>query len=368
MQEEQRGAAMRPAQPIPLGHLWFTAHQDCRHTSDPETIMKISRRALLASLAALSAMSMPAVGQPQDADSYPNKMVRIVVPFTSGGGTSNAARFLADKLAAKWGQPVIIDNRPGGNTVIGSSMVAKSEADGYTLLFANTSHTINPSVMPSLPYDTLRDFAPVCTVLVNRFVLLTHPSMPARDIRELVQQVRADPDTYNLPTVGATGVGRLAGESLTQLMGVKLQNIPYKGTSDLATNLMGGQLKFALEIPGFYLPHIKSGKLHALAVSGDTRMPSLPDVPTLKEVGFGAFDTQSWYGLLAPAGTPEPVIEKIAADVTEIVQSPDFATYLETIQSEPMVNTPEGFAALIDQEIPKYREQAKLANIAVEPK
>lgn len=329
--------------------------------------MKILRNAILACITSLSMTSLPAWADSASATNYPDKLVRIVVPFTSGGGTSNAARFLADKLSAQWGQPVIIDNRPGGNTVIGSSVVAKSDADGYTLLFANTSHTINPSVMPNLPYNTVADFTPICTILVNRFVLLTHPSMPAKTMDEFVTLIKADPENYNLPTVGATGVGRLANESLMRLIGVKLQNIPYKGTSDLATNLMGGQLKFALEIPGFYLPHIQSGKLNALAVSGDTPLPSLPQVPTLKQAGFEAFDTQSWYGLLAPAGTPAPIVEKIARDVRGIIESPEFVSYLATIQSDPLISTPAEFSRLIDQEIGKYRKQAELAGIAIAP-
>lgn len=329
--------------------------------------MKSLRKAVFAALAMLGMASTAALAGPDDASGYPDKLVRIVVPFSPGGGTSNAARFLADKLAAKWAEAVIIDNRPGGNMVIGSSIVAKAEPDGHTLLFANTSHTINPSVMPKMPYDAVRDFTPVCTVLVNRFMLLSHPDLGAKSFDEFIKVVKADPESHNLPTVGATGVGRLASESLMRLIGVKLQNIPYKGTSDLASNLVGGELKFALEIPGFYLPHIESGKLNVLAVSGDTRLPSMPSVPTFAEAGFEEFDTQSWYGLLAPAGTPAPIVEKIAADVREIVESPDFGQYLETIQSEAMVSSPAEFAALIEREIPKYRQSAKQAGIAVEP-
>ncbi|MDX3906360.1 MAG: tripartite tricarboxylate transporter substrate binding protein [Pigmentiphaga sp.] len=326
--------------------------------------MKILHAAMLLPLATVSMM---AAGQASADAGYPNKMVRIVVPFTSGGGTSNTARFLADKLSAKWRQPVIVDNRPGGNTVIGSNIVAKAEPDGYTLLFANTSHTINPSVMPKLPYDTVRDFTPVCTVLINRFVLLTHPSMKANDLDEFIAKLRADPDAYNLPTVGAAGIGRLANESLMRAIGVKLQNIPYKGTSDLATNLMGGQLKFALEIPGFYLPHIKSGKLKALAVSGETRLSSLPDVPTFAEKGLRNFDTQSWYGLLAPAGTPDAIVNKIAADVRAIVASDEFAGYLDSIQSEAFASSPAQFADFIQREMKKNRETAEQAGITAEP-
>ena len=328
--------------------------------------MKILHKALVAAIAAFG-LTATAAANTNDASSFPSKMVRIVVPFSAGGGTSNAARLLADKLAAKWGQPVIVDNRPGGNTVIGSSLVAKAESDGYTLLFANTSHTINPSVMPNLPYEAERDFTPITTIMVNRFVLLTHPSVGANNLQEFAQLLKRDPDAYNLPTVGATGVGRLAGETLMRLIGVKLQNVPYKGTSDLATNLVGGQLQFALEIPGFYLPHLKSGKLKALAVSGDTRLPSMPDVPTFAETGLGKFDTRSWYGLLAPAGTPAAVVEKIAADVRAAVESQEFAAYLDSIQSEPLITSPAEFTALIKGEISKYREATTQIGITAKP-
>lgn len=329
--------------------------------------MKVLSSEMLAALASLGMSAVTVSAHAGDAAGYPDKLVRIVVPFSAGGGTSNAARFLAEKLAVKWRHPVIIDNRPGGNTVIGASIVAKAAPDGYTLLFANTSFTINPAVIPALPYDSVRDFAPIGTVLVNRFVLFTHPSMKAKNLEEFAALLKADPDAYNLPTVGAAGVGRLASESLMRLIGVKLQNIPYKGTSDLATNLMGGQLKFALEIPGFYLPHVKSGKLNALAVSGNARMPSLPDVPTFAEKGYGAFDTQSWYGLLAPAGTPEAVVGKIAADVRQIVESAEFGKYLDSIQSEPFVNSPAEFSRLIKREIKKYHETVMQAGITAEP-
>jgi tripartite-type tricarboxylate transporter receptor subunit TctC len=327
--------------------------------------MKVLHKALLP-FAALGLFTVTQADA-RAADAFPGKLVRIVVPFTSGGGTSNTARFLADKLAAKWGHPVIIDNRPGANTVIGSSIVAKAEPDGYTLLFANTSHTINPALMAKMPYDAQRDFKPITTVLVNRFVLLTHPSLPAKDLDQFAALLRADPNAYNLPTVGAAGVGRVANESLMRALNVKLQNVPYKGTSDLATNLMGGQLKFALEIPGFYLPHIKSGKLNVLAVSGQKRLPSLPDVPTFAEKGLADFTTQSWYGLLAPAATPTPIVNKIATDVREIVTSAEFATYLDTIQSEPFASTPSEFAEFIKQELKKNRDTVVQAGITAEP-
>jgi tripartite-type tricarboxylate transporter receptor subunit TctC len=221
--------------------------------------------------------------------------------------------------------------------------------------------------MAKMPYDAQRDFKPITTVLVNRFVLLTHPSLPAKDLDQFAALLRADPNAYNLPTVGAAGVGRVANESLMRALNVKLQNVPYKGTSDLATNLMGGQLKFALEIPGFYLPHIKSGKLNVLAVSGQKRLPSLPDVPTFAEKGLADFTTQSWYGLLAPAATPTPIVNKIATDVREIVTSAEFATYLDTIQSEPFASTPSEFAEFIKQELKKNRDTVVQAGITAEP-
>jgi tripartite-type tricarboxylate transporter receptor subunit TctC len=297
------------------------------------------------------------------ATDYPNKPIRIVVPFATGGGTSNAARLIGEKLTERWGQPVVIENRPGGNTVIGAALVSKSPADGYTLFFGNTSFAINPGLMPKLPYDSARDFAPVASLVVNNFVMLAHPSVPARNLQELIKLIKANPNDYPYPTVGGAGIGRLASEIFIQRIGVQLVNIPYKGTSQLATDLMGGQVKYAIEIPAVYLPLIKTGKVRALAVTGKQRLASLPDVPTFAEAGIPDFNVQSWYGLLAPAATPRPIIEKLSATIQEILKSPDVRQRLEAIEAEPLIGGPTEFGALIKSETERFAKVIKDAKI-----
>lgn len=312
----------------------------------------------LAAAAAGLLLSIPAA-----ATDYPQKPIRIVVPFATGGGTSNAARLIGEKLTERWGQPVVIDNRPGGNTVIGAELVAKAPADGYTLFFANTSFAINPGLMSKLPYDPARDFTPVAPLLVNNFVMLAHPSVPARNLQELIKLIKAKPQDYPYPTVGGAGIGRMASEMFNGRIGVQLVNIPYKGTSQLATDLLGGQLKYAIEIPAVYIPQVKAGKLRALAVTGTRRLASLPDVPTFAEAGLSDFNAQSWYGLLAPAGTPRPVIDKLNATIQDILKSPDVRQRLEAIEAEPLLAGPDEFGALIKKETERFAKVIKDAKI-----
>lgn len=297
------------------------------------------------------------------ATDYPNKPIRIVVPFATGGGTSNAARLIGEKLTERWGQPVLIDNRPGGNTVIGADHVAKSSADGYTLFFANSSFAINPGLMPKLPYDSARDFTPVASLLVNNFVMLVHPSVPARNLAELIRAIKAKPEDYPYPSVGAAGIGRLASEMFNARIGEQLVNIPYKGTSQLATDLLGGQVKYSIEIPAVYIPHVKAGKLRAVAVTGTQRLASLPDVPTFAEAGMPNFNIQSWYGLLAPAGTPRPIVEKLSAAIQDILKSPDVLRRLEAIEAVPLIGGPAEFGALIKKDTESFAKIIKEAKI-----
>jgi tripartite-type tricarboxylate transporter receptor subunit TctC len=294
---------------------------------------------------------------------FPNKPIRIIVPFATGGGTSNAARLVGEKMTEKWGKPVIIENRPGGNTVIGAELVAKSPADGYTLFFANTSLAINPSLMAKLPYDTNRDFTPVTPLLVNPFVLLVHPSVPASNLQEFIKLVRANPENWPMPTVGAAGIGRVTGEIFNEQIKVKLTNIPYKGTSQLATDLLGGQIKHAIEIPGVYIPHIKAGKLKALAVTGNKRLAALPDVPTFAEAGMPDFNSSSWYGLMAPAGTPPATIQTLSSAIQQFMQSDDVKQKLSLIEAEPLIGGPSDFGALIKKETDRFSKVIRAARI-----
>lgn len=321
------------------------------------------KKTMLGTLSLAAAAAGLLLSPPAQANDYPTKPIRIVVPFATGGGTSNAARLIGEKLTERWGQPVVIDNRPGGNTVIGAENVAKSPADGYTLFFANSSFAINPGLMPKLPYDSARDFTPVASLLVNNFVMLAHPSVPARNLAELIKLIKAKPDDYPYPTVGAAGIGRLASEMFNARIGARPVNIPYKGTSQLATDLMGGQVKYAIEIPAVYIPHVQAGKLRALAVTGTQRLASLPDVPTFAEAGMPDFNMQSWYGLLAPAGTPRPIIDKLSAAIQEILKTPDVQKRFEAIEAEPLMGGPAEFGALIKKDTERFARIIKEAKI-----
>lgn len=321
------------------------------------------KKTMLGTLSLAAAAAGLMLSTPAQATDYPTKPIRIVVPFATGGGTSNAARLIGEKLTERWGQPVVIDNRPGGNTVIGAEHVAKSPADGYTLFFANSSFAINPGLMPKLPYDSARDFAPVATLLVNNFVMLTHPSVPARNLADLIKIIKAKPDDYPYPTVGAAGIGRLASEMFNGRIGVQTVNIPYKGTSQLATDLMGGQVKYAIEIPAVYIPQVKAGKVRALAVTGTQRLASLPDVPTFAEAGMPDFNMQSWYGLMAPAGTPRPIIDKLSTAIQEILKTPDVQKRFEAIEAEPLIGGPAEFGALIKKDTERFAKIIKEAKI-----
>ncbi|MDO9434950.1 tripartite tricarboxylate transporter substrate binding protein [Hydrogenophaga sp.] len=321
------------------------------------------KKSMLGTLTLAAAAAGLLLSTPAQADDYPNKPIRIVVPFATGGGTSNAARLIGEKLTERWGQPVVIDNRPGGNTVIGAENVAKSPADGYTLFFANSSFAINPGLMPKLPYDSARDFTPVASLLVNNFVMLAHPSVPARNLAELIKLIKAKPDDYPYPTVGAAGIGRLASEMFNTRIGAHPVNIPYKGTSQLATDLMGGQVKYAIEIPAVYIPQVKAGKVRALAVTGTQRLASLPDVPTFAEAGMPDFNMQSWYGLLAPAGTPRPIIDKLSTAIQEILKTSDVQKRFEAIEAEPLMGGPAEFGALIKKDTERFARIIKEAKI-----
>jgi tripartite-type tricarboxylate transporter receptor subunit TctC len=305
---------------------------------------------------------LPAPAAAQAAN-YPEKTIRIIVPFVAGGGSSNAARMIGEKLAERWGKPVVIDHRPGGNTVIASEAVARAAPDGHSLLYANSSFTINPQLMAKLPYDSTKDFTPVSGVLSNASILLVHPSVPANTLAEFRALLRQHPTDFPFPSVGTAGIGRVAGEVFNGLVGVSLVNVPYKGTAQLATDLVAGQVKFAIEIPGVYIPHVKAGRLKALAVTGKTRLPSLPDVPTFAEAGMPEFDLQSWNGLFATGGTPPEVVNKIAAAVQDILRSPDVRARLAAVESEPMLAGPAEFGALIRAETERFGKVIKAAKI-----
>ena len=300
---------------------------------------------------------------------YPNKTVRVIVPYAAGGsGTNILARFVSQRLAESWGQSVIVDNRPGGNTVIASEALAKSPPDGYTLLVAAMDHVIVPQLQ-STPYDPIKDFAPVATIAISEFVLAINPSVPANNLQEFIALAKSKPGQLNYASSATGGSAHLAAEFFSMRAGVKMQHVPYKGGAPAITDLIGGQVQALFNTASGVAPHINAGRLRGLAISGDTRLTTmLPQVPSFTEVGMPDFDVKLWYGILAPAGTPRAIINKVSADVARSLTGPDPEIQGKLISQglQPFISTPEQFAALLKADLAKFGEIIKTANIKIE--
>src|SRR3990172_7465398 len=296
---------------------------------------------------------------------YPTKPIRIISPYPPGGTTDILARLVGPKLTESWGQQGNVDNPPRGHTIIGSEAMVKSPPDGHTLLSILTSHVIVPNLAPT-PYDAVRDFAAVATIAGTQLVLVVHPSVPARNLQELIALAKAKPGQINYGSGGSGTVTHLAGEFFNIQAGIKTQHIPYKGSAQALTDVMGGQVHMYFSPPIVAIPHIKSGRLKAIAISGDTRLSALPELPTAVESGLKDFVVNIWYGLLAPAATPRPIIDKLGAEVAKVLAMPDIREKLLSQGMEPFISTPDQFAALIKADLAKFTSIIKTANIKLE--
>ena len=297
------------------------------------------------------------------AQPFPSKAVRLVVPFPAGGSTDIISRTLGQKLSEMWGQPVVIDNRPGGSTIIASDVVAKSAPNGYTLLVATAPFATVPSLIDKLPYDPAKDFEPITLINTTPLVVVVNPSVRAKSIQELIALARARPGALNFGSAGAGGSNHLAGELFNVMAGVRIVHIPYKGNAPALTDLLGGHVDLVFNGITSALPLIKAGKLRALAVTSLTRSGALPDIPTLDEVGVKGFQAVAWNGLSAPARTPKDVIRKINADVLKVIRSPELVERLTAEGSDPVGDSPEQFAAFLREETAKWNKVIKFANI-----
>lgn len=297
---------------------------------------------------------------------YPNKPIRIIVAFPPGGGIDIVARLVGQKLAESWGQQVLVENRPGGSTVIGTEALLKSAPDGHTLLAMSSSHVTNPHLIPKLPYDAIKDFAPVTTLINTAFVLAINPSVPANNLREFIALAKSKPGQLNYSSAGNASAPHLAGELLNITAGIKLQHVPYKGGVPAVNDLLGGLVQLTIQPPIFVLSHVKAGKLKALAISGNARFSALPDVPTFAEAGLPGYDMNAWFGLLAPAGTPKAVIDKLSAEIARILVLPDIKEKLLGQGLEPFISTPEQLAALMKSDLVKYGKLIRAANIKLD--
>ena len=299
------------------------------------------------------------------AQSYPVKPVRIIVPFAPGGSNDILARVIGQKLTDAWGQQVIAENRPGGGTVIGTEVVAKSAPDGYTLLMVSPSHSTNPTLVKKLPYDTFRDLAPIILLAHSSNVLLSHPSLPARSAKELIALARSRPEQITFASGGNGTSTHLAGELLTQRAGVKMVHVPYKGAAPALLALLGGQVTwiFSNAIPS--VPHLKAGRLRALGVTGAKRNPALPDVPTLSDTLPG-FEVYSWYGVAAQGATPRDLVARINRDIARILETSDMRSRIAAEGAEVRGGSPEEFTAFLRAEIDKWAVVIRKAGIALE--
>jgi len=296
---------------------------------------------------------------------YPSKPIRFITPYPAAGGNDILARLIGQKLTESWGQQVVVEDRPGGNTVIGTEAVAKSPPDGYTIIMTTSSHVIMPSLL-HLPYDPIKDFAAVATVAGTELMLVIHPSVPAKNLQEFIALAKAKPGVLSYGTGGSGNPNHLAAVLLEILAGIKMQHVPYRGAAPIIADLMGGQVQLSFLSLINVESQIKSGRLKAIAVSGDKRMSALPQVPTFTEAGLPNMDIKQWYGVLAPAGTPRAIIDKLANEIARILAMPDVQAKLAQQGADPLITTPDQFAAQMRADLARYAKTIKTANIKLE--
>ncbi|HEY3179293.1 MAG TPA: tripartite tricarboxylate transporter substrate binding protein [Casimicrobiaceae bacterium] len=313
-------------------------------------------------IAAVCAVSAPTFGQ-----SYPSKPIRIIVPYPAGGTSDILARTIGQRLSETLGQPVLVENKPGANGNVGADLVAKAPPDGHTLLLADIGAlVISPSVYPTLPFDPVKDFAPVTMVAYSPHILVVHPSVPVASVKELVELAKSKPGKLNFAISGVGGAPHLAGVDFAMRTGVDWTYIPYKGGAQAIADVAGGQADVTLNGMLATYPLVQGGKLKLLAVSSAKRMSAIPDVPTIAESGVSGFESGSWQGVVAPAGTPREIVTRLNSEILRIVNAPDMRDRLGKQGADVRTNTPEEFGTFIRTETAKWAKVVKDANIKVE--
>lgn len=299
----------------------------------------------------------------QGAANFPDKPVRIVLPYPPGGSTDTVARHLAEKLATQWQQPVIVDNKPGASGMIGTEYVARGPADGYTILFAITQHIQNPLIQESVRYHPTNDFAPVARILTVPAVLAVPASLPVNNVQEFIALVRSQPGKHSFGSFGPASTSHIYGESLNLKADLKAVHVPYKGAGPMLIDLLGGRLTFTVLDLGSLLPHVQAGKLKVLAAAGTKRPPQMPQVPTFKEAGLDGFEVISWMGFFLPAKTPEPVRRAWSDALRQHITSPAIATSFATIGLVPDYLGPDDFARSIERDTAAWKTLITLGKI-----
>jgi tripartite-type tricarboxylate transporter receptor subunit TctC len=292
---------------------------------------------------------------------YPQRSVRFIVPYTPGAINDFVARLTAQKLTDLWGKQVVVDNRPGGGTLIGTDLVAKASPDGHTMLLAPTAFAINVSLYPKLPYDTVRDFAAVTQIGTGPYLMVCNPQLAAKNVKDLVALAKAKPGALSYASTGSGGSAHLMGELLKSAAGIDMQHIPYKGLAPGLTDVMSGQVSCTFGTMVAVNAHVKSGRLRAIALTGNARSRAAPDTPTIAEAGYADYHATGWWGVVVPAATPKPLIAKLHADVVRITKLADVREKLEVQGVDLIGNTPEQFTKFIHEEITRWGKAVKLS-------
>ena len=318
------------------------------------------------SLLLLSASALLLAGGPSFAQ-YPTKPVRIIVPYPPGGTTDILARLVAKGLTDKLGQTFVVENRPGASGAIGSQAVAKSPPDGYTLVMGTiSSHGINSALHKSLPYDAVKDFAPVTNVASTPNVITVNPTLPVKNLNELLALAREKPGKLNFGSTSQGGSPHMSAELLKMMARVDLVHVPYKGAGPMLADLIGGQIQIGFDNLPSSMSHIRSGKVRAIAVTTTKRWPGAPEIPTVAESGVSGYEVSGWFGLLAPAGTPKPVIDTLYRAIGEILKQPDVAKQLLELGAEPAANGPDAFGRQIADEVEKWKKVVAATGVKAE--
>ena len=316
-------------------------------------------------IAALAGLAACAEGAAEPA--YPMRPVRFIVPFAPGGSTDTLARTLAQRLSDALGQQVVVDNRAGGNGNIGTEIVARAAPDGHTIVLGYIANLgIGPSLYAKLPFDPVRDFAPVTLLAVAPNILVAHPSVPVKNVRELVAYAKANPQKVNYASAAVASLGHLAGELLNSSAGIQMQHVPYKGSGQAVIDLLAGQVQIMVSGMSSVMPHIKGGKLRPLAVTGAQRSPATPEVPTIAEAGYPGFEASAWYSVMAPAGTPKPVVSRLNGEILRALKMPEVKDRLENVGFELVGSSPEACGAYIKSEIAKWAKVVKASGVKAE--
>ena len=301
------------------------------------------------------------------AQSYPTRGIRIVIPYAAGGAAGTVGRLLADKMSVSTGQPVIVDHRPGGGTIIGNNMVAKAAPDGYTLVMGTiTSHAMLSSLSTRVPFDPEKDFAPISLITSLPFVLLAHPSVPAANVRDLITLARQQPGKLSFGSAGNGTSNHLAGELFKSIAKIDMLHVPYKGSAPALADLLGGQITTMFDLTPTALTQIAGGKVQAIAITSARRSSVAPNIPTMAESGVPGVEVVSWFGILAPAGTPAPIVNFLNAEIVKAMNAPDVRQQMAALGADVVTNTPQEFAAFISAERAKWAMVVKEAGIKPE--